>query len=287
MKKCQSVLYVDDDPDICQVVQTTLCLIAGFDVRTANSGERAIDLAYELRPDLIILDVMMPGLDGPCTYKRLCENTLLEEIPVIFITAKILPTEVAHLLRLGAIGVIGKPFDPMTLGDEVLALWNKVVSARVLAGERTGEDQVQAHVESLALRFIERARGEVIRLRELTASARPGDQAVLGEIARLAHSIHGAGAIFGFPSISALGGVVERLVEELMTGGIAFDPTAGPLDLQLLRCTERLVHEVEDAVASGRDHPTLVFPPSALPAERCTTATDPPWSGRRNTCWSG
>ena len=251
MKKCQSVLYVDDDPDICQVVQTTLCLIAGFDVRTANSGEKAIDLAYELRPDLIILDVMMPGLDGPSIYKRLCENILLANIPVIFMTAKVLPTEVAHLVRLGAIGVIGKPFDPLTLGDEVVALWNKAVSARVLAGERAGDDQVQAQVHSLASRFLERARGEVIRLRELTATARSGDQAVLGEIVRVAHSIHGAGAIFGFPSVSALGGDVERLVEELMTGGIASDQAAEPLDLQLLRCTERLAQEVDAAVASG------------------------------------
>jgi two-component system, OmpR family, response regulator len=251
MKKCQSVLYVDDDPDICEVVQTTLCLSAGFDVRTADSGERAIDLAYELRPDLIILDVMMPGLDGPSTYKRLCENTLLADIPVIFMTAKVLPPEVAHLLRLGAIGVIGKPFDPIALGDEVLALWNKAVSARVLAGVGAGDDQVQARVDSLALRFLERARGEVIRLRELTASARPGDQAALAEIERVAHSIHGAGAIFGFASISTLGGDVERLVEELMTGGIVFDPAVEPLNLQLVRCTERLAHEVDAAVARG------------------------------------
>jgi two-component system, OmpR family, response regulator len=251
MKKCQSVLYVDDDQDICEVVQTTLCLIAGLDVQTTNSGERAIDLAYELRPDLIILDVMMPGLDGPSTYKRLCANTLIADIPVIFMTAKVLPTEVAQLLRLGAIGVIGKPFDPMALGDEVVALWNKAVSARVLAAERAGKDQVQAHVESLALRFLERARGEVIRLRELTDSARQGDRSVLGEIERVAHSIHGAGAIFGFPSVSALGGDVERLVEELMTAGIASDQSAEPIDLQLLRCTERLAQEVDAAVASG------------------------------------
>jgi two-component system OmpR family response regulator len=265
MKQCQSVLYVDDDPDICELVQTTLGQIAGFEVRTADSGEMAIDLAYELRPDLIILDVMMPGLDGPTTYERLCENTLLADIPVIFMTAKILPPRVAHLLRLGAIGVIGKPFDPMALGDEVLALWNKAVSARVMAGVRAGDDQVQARVESLALRFLERARGEVVRLRELTASARPGDQAALGEIERLAHSIHGAGAIFGFPSISALGGDVERLVEALMTGGIAFDPAVEPLDLQLLRCTERLVHEVEAAVASGPKRVGMPYDRSAAP----------------------
>jgi two-component system, OmpR family, response regulator len=252
IKKCQSVLYVDDDPDLCEIVQTTLCLIAGFDVRTASSGERAIELACELRPDLIILDVMMPGLDGPSTYKRLRENISLADIPVIFKTANVLPTEVAHLLHLGAIGVIRKPFDPMILGDEVVELWNKSASARVSSVARPGDDEMQARVDSLALRFLERASGEVIRLRELITNARKGDRSVLGEIERMAHSIHGAGAIFGFPSVSALSGDVERLVEELMTGGIAVDRAAEPLDLQLLRCTERLAQEVDAAVATIR-----------------------------------
>jgi DNA-binding response OmpR family regulator len=250
MTKCQSILYVDDDPDICEVVQATLCLIAGFEVQTANSGATAIDLAYELRPDLIILDVMMPGLDGSSTYKRMRESALIADIPVIFMTAKVLPTEIAHFLHLGAIGVIGKPFDPVTLGDEVVALWNRAVSARVLTGARAGEGQVQAHVDSLALHFLERARGEVVRLRKLTASARRGDQSVLEEIERVAHSVHGAGAIFGFPSVSASGGDIERLVEELMTSGIASDHSAEPLEAQLLRYTERLAQEVE-AAAGG------------------------------------
>src|SRR5580700_2049527 len=109
-RECRSILYVDDDPDICEVVQTTLCLIAGLDVHTAGSGEEAIDLAYELRPDLILMDVMMPGLDGPATFERIRNSTLINDIPLIFLTAKVLPAEIAHFLRLGAIGVIGKPF---------------------------------------------------------------------------------------------------------------------------------------------------------------------------------
>lgn len=252
VKKCQSVLYVDDDPDICAVVQTTLCLIAGLDVQSTNSGERAIDLAYELRPDLIILDVMMPGLDGPSTYKRIRENALIADIPVIFMTAKVLPKEIDQYLRLGAIGVIGKPFDPIALGDEVVALWNKAASARVSADVRHGDDPAQAHVESLSLRFLERVRGEVLRLRELTTSAQQGDRSVLGEIERVAHSIHGAGAIFGFPAVSTSGGAVERLVEDMRTGGMTSNEAAEPLELQLQRCTEQLAREVEAAAGSGR-----------------------------------
>src|ERR1700683_5502249 len=118
----QSVLYVDDDADICSVVQATLRIVPGLNVQTADSGERAIDLAYELRPDLVLMDVMMPGLDGPSTFKRMRESALLKRIPVIFMTAKVLPAEIAQLLQLGAIGVIVKPFDPLKLYSDWYAL---------------------------------------------------------------------------------------------------------------------------------------------------------------------
>src|SRR5580704_16999912 len=111
----QSVLYVDDDPDICSVVRATLRLVPGLYVQTADSGERAIDLAYELRPDLVLMDVMMPGLDGPSTFNRMRESAVLAHIPVIFMTAKALPAEISQFLQLGAIGVIVKPFDPLRL----------------------------------------------------------------------------------------------------------------------------------------------------------------------------
>ena len=132
IRTCQSVLYVDDDPDICAVVQATLCLIDGLDVYTAESGERGIDLAYELKPDIVLMDVMMPGLDGPATLKRMREHSLIGHIPVIFITAKVLPEEVAELLKLGAIGVIRKPVDPRTLGKELFALWEKSASTHAI-----------------------------------------------------------------------------------------------------------------------------------------------------------
>jgi two-component system OmpR family response regulator len=130
VRKCHSVLYIDDDSDICEVVQATLCMIAGLDVHTAGSGEAAIELACELRPDLILMDVMMPGLDGPATLRRLRESAPISEIPVIFLTAKVLPAEIAHLIQLGAIGVVSKPFDPLTLGGEMLNLWKGSNAAR-------------------------------------------------------------------------------------------------------------------------------------------------------------
>ena len=112
IQKLRSALYVDDDPDICAVVRATLRMSGDLNVRLASSGEQAIALATEQRPDLILMDVMMPVLDGPSTFKRMQERRATAEIPVIFLTAKVLPFEVAQFLKLGAIGVIGKPFDP-------------------------------------------------------------------------------------------------------------------------------------------------------------------------------
>jgi len=251
----QSVLYVDDDPDICEVVQATLQLVAGLAVRTAGSGELAIDLAYEMRPDLILMDVMMPGLDGPSTLTRMRESSLIGGIPIIFLTAKILPVEVAHFLKLGAIGVIGKPFDPLRLGEEVLARWNAVHSApalRVTQGVRLDKQvQVQVQVESLTQGFVRRSGTDVIRLSAMLAHARAGQWSELDELERLAHSIHGAGAIFGFPQLSAAAGAIERLLGERAPAPEAAERIGESALRRLAVCIGQLSQEVEAAKRSA------------------------------------
>jgi two-component system, OmpR family, response regulator len=122
----RSVLYVDDEADIRQIVQLSLALADGLTIHTGDCGERALSLARELSPDLILLDVMMPGLDGPATLSRLRADPALERIPVIFVTAKAMPQEVDRFRGLGAAGVIAKPFDPMKLAQEVLAIWERI-----------------------------------------------------------------------------------------------------------------------------------------------------------------
>jgi CheY-like chemotaxis protein len=214
----QSVLYIDDDPDVCHVVQATLRSIPGLSVHTATSGEQAIDLAYELRPDLVLMDVMMPGLDGPSTLKRLRAHALLENIPVIFITAKALPAEVAHFLKLGAIGVIAKPFDPLKLCDNLFAVWKTSSCAtREINGTRAGQARMRRQIASMTESFLQRIRNDVIRLTTVMESARHGDRSALKELEVIAHSIHGAGAMFGFLSISDAGAAIELLVESIGT----------------------------------------------------------------------
>jgi CheY-like chemotaxis protein len=247
MRKCHSVLYVDDDPDIREVVQATLCLISGLDVYTAGSGEAAIALACELRPDVILMDVMMPDLDGPATLKRMREIAPTIEIPVIFLTAKILPAEVARLFQLGAIGVIAKPFDPLKLGDEMLSLWKGSNAARATPGMSAARAKVGAQVDSLANRFLLRTKEDIHRLSKLLDRAGNGDRTVFKEFERIAHTIHGAGAMFGFPELSEAAGAIEHLVEEIAAAAAAPHLPGGPAMVQLSDCMQQLAQALDTA----------------------------------------
>ncbi|HZG45720.1 MAG TPA: response regulator [Allosphingosinicella sp.] len=116
------ILYVDDEADIREVAAMSLELGAGLEVRCAASGPDALVEAANWRPDLIMLDVMMPGMDGPTTLAQLRAAPATASIPIIFITARTQAQEVEGFLALGAIGVIAKPFDPMQLGSQVREL---------------------------------------------------------------------------------------------------------------------------------------------------------------------
>jgi CheY-like chemotaxis protein len=109
------VLYVDDEPDIREVASLSLSLDSELEVRTAASGHEALSQANGWLPDIILLDVMMPELDGLATLGRLRDGEATKNIPVVFITARTQTHEVERFRSLGAAGVIPKPFDPMTL----------------------------------------------------------------------------------------------------------------------------------------------------------------------------
>jgi CheY-like chemotaxis protein len=113
------ILIIDDDDDIREVAALTLEMVAGWNVVTANSGAHGIQRAQEENPDAILLDVMMPGMDGPTTLSELRKNRQTCEIPVVFMTARAQAREVEEFISLGAQGVISKPFDPMTLASQV------------------------------------------------------------------------------------------------------------------------------------------------------------------------
>ena len=115
----QRILLVDDDPDIRRIAALALRYVGGFEVIDVSSGPEALEAAASRAPDVILLDVMMPGMDGPRTLAALRESQDTASIPVIFMTAKVQRNEVDRYRALGALGTIAKPFDPMTLHQEL------------------------------------------------------------------------------------------------------------------------------------------------------------------------
>ena len=124
----QKVLFVDDDPNIRRIAQIVLTNIGKYDVMLASCGSDALSLAQHTKPDLILLDVMMPDMDGPTTLVKLRELHGFVEVPVIFVTAKVQKHELRLYTQNGALGVITKPFDPMNLCAEIDALLHSTLA---------------------------------------------------------------------------------------------------------------------------------------------------------------
>lgn len=120
----QRILYVEDEPDIQAVVRLALEQLGGFEVELCSSGGEALERAAAWRPDLILLDVMLPEMDGPETLRRLREQPASRDIPVVFMTARVRSRELEQFRSLGVLSLIPKPFDPMTLADQIRAIWS-------------------------------------------------------------------------------------------------------------------------------------------------------------------
>ena len=123
MSELKRILYAEDEADIQAVAKLALEVVGGFELRVCSTGEEAIECVVAFAPDLFLLDVMMPGLDGPDTLKALRALPEMADVPCIFMTAKVQPNEVAEYKDLGALDVIAKPFDPMALSNKINEIW--------------------------------------------------------------------------------------------------------------------------------------------------------------------
>jgi len=203
------VLYIDDEPDIREVTQLALETLGGYDVCSCISGEEALAVAAGFAPDLVLLDVMMPGMDGPATLKALRAIASLERTPVVFFTAKAMRDEVDALRRLGAIGVIAKPFDPVALPEMIATLWAEA------GGAIARPDPLEAKLAGLRATFI--AERLPVLVEEIEACARraaaAGWERELAFEARLAaHSLHGVAGTHELPAVSAAAAAIEALM---------------------------------------------------------------------------
>lgn len=128
MNKLGKILYAEDEPDVQTIVQMVVEEMSDYEIKICGNGRLLLESVGEYNPDLILLDVMMPEMDGPETYKNLQRNQTTKNIPVIFMTAKAQVHEVQLFSESGVIGVITKPFDPIELCSEIQRIWDKKVT---------------------------------------------------------------------------------------------------------------------------------------------------------------
>jgi CheY-like chemotaxis protein len=219
------ILHVDDEPDIREVVELSLGLDPDFTVHSCSSGAEALAVAADWGPDIILLDVMMPGLDGPGTLAQLRGNANTAHFPVIFMTARTQAREADRFRSLGAVGVIPKPFDPMTL------------AASVRTYVRPATDPL-AHLRN---EFLFRIKRDAAALSEACAALRERQRApeTLDHIKLIAHALSGASGIYGFAELSDAAADLEDVVIAELAGqgsGGATDLAIKDLIVQAERC---------------------------------------------------
>jgi len=120
------ICYVEDDEDIQRIVRLSLEKIGKMTVEVVGNPMVAIEAMIRFGPDLVMLDWMMPGLDGPALYRKMKEKPETSALPVVFITAKASPKELEELTHMGAAGTISKPFSPRDLPDQLREIWKKL-----------------------------------------------------------------------------------------------------------------------------------------------------------------
>lgn len=121
----KNILYAEDEADIRAIAQVALEDLGGFNVKYCKNGLEVLENIKNFTPDLLLLDVMMPNMDGPTTLKEVRKLANFANTPVIFMTARIQEEEINYYKSLGSTSVIAKPFDPMTLAIEIRKIWEK------------------------------------------------------------------------------------------------------------------------------------------------------------------
>lgn len=243
------ILYVEDEPDIRQVAKLALEAVGGFTVEACSSGDEALRTLPRFKPDLILLDVMMPGMDGPTTLRRLRELPDSQGIPAVFMTAKVQAHEIAELKSIGAFDVIPKPFDPMTLSRTVSEIW-----ASSSAKQMTPQLEVNAAtsgplhaLEQIASQFATALPGRLEEIATACQTLLSGNaSAEVREILhRSVHSLTGSAKTFGFPLLSDAARALELELKPLLTA-------APPMDAPQLLQVEKLLEALIDSAKQPR-----------------------------------
>lgn len=227
------ILLIEDDPDIQAVASLSLTGLGGFSVKVCSSGAEAVVAAPRFRPHLILLDVMMPGMDGPTTLKALRELREIASTPVVFLTARVQPHEIEELERVGSAGVIQKPFEPSALPETLNDIWRRL----------QGDAQRQKpDFEALRREYLAQVPEKILAIREAAEEAE-GDGYPREAVEALLHKVHrmvGSAALFGL-------GIVSDAARELEeTVAIVFKSMGSPEE-ERRRQLAALVRKLEQA----------------------------------------
>lgn len=248
------ILYVEDEPDIRSVATIALEAVGHFTVRACESGVEALAALPEFKPDLILLDVMMPGMDGPTTLGRLRELPEAAGIPAAFMTAKAQPAEIAALKSAGALEVIPKPFDPMTLSETVRALWHQHAHPEQTSVDRAPDreaagDTFERKVQSIRRDFLTRLPARVGEIEQAVSelAVAADSSAGLASLRRLVHTLRGSAGTLGMLRIAESAARFESLIVALHEGRTAID---GATQASLRQCLALLQETSTDPLLS-------------------------------------
>jgi len=211
------ILIVDDEPDIRKVVERSLARDPQLATRSCASGQEALVAAAEWLPDLILLDFMMPAMDGPTTLARLRENPLTAKIPVVFLTARATSQELKYAASLGVSGAIAKPFDPKALRASVRGYLHDAQPSGDL-GQHVLSDRASAAEQEEFRQRLRSDAAELDRLRARLRSETPSSS-LLGELHLVVHRIAGAGGVFGFDDLSRSASALETSIVAAQSDG--------------------------------------------------------------------
>jgi two-component system, OmpR family, response regulator len=251
LRVLRRILIVEDDPDIQEVTGLLLSEIGSLEVHACESAAEALQSAPAFAPDLILLDVMMPGLDGQGAFAAFSRMPETAATPVIFMTARVQAGEIQEYRRLGALGVIPKPFDPDTLAETIQGMWDRYQKACLKEARRD---------DLAALRKVYEA-DLPERLRAIEAAAASlrnfgWDGQVVTSVLEMAQRLAGSAAVYGFPEVS------EAAMRVASLANANGSPRPGPGDPQGLLKLVAMLSTALQAVVDDRDRP--LAPDSSL-----------------------
>lgn len=245
------ILVVDDEPDVRTVVERSLARDPELAILTCTCGQEALAKAASWSPDLILLDVMMPGMDGPSTLAGLRKNPLTAQVPVVFLTARAQAPELEHFKSIGANGAIAKPFEPKALRASVRSYLRdaKPAVAPPTAERPAAKSECSPQGGSLAglmsqdelaaerHDYLERLRAIALTLIRLRAALRSDamSSSLLDESRTVAHNLAGSAGLYGFQAVSLSAATLEDAIIERRCGRGSPDRVETDLDALLDR----------------------------------------------------